>query len=88
MAIRAQHNGVIGGLVPHSIPHGVAILQYADGTILCLHDDLTKARNMKLLLYMYEQMSGLKINFEISDVILIGEIIGWLLSMLQFLAVN
>jgi hypothetical protein len=48
--------------VPHLIPKGVAILQYADDTILCLQNDLVKARNVKLILYLYEQMSGLKIN--------------------------
>jgi hypothetical protein len=31
-----------------------------------------KARNAKLLLYIYEQMSGLKINFDKIDVILVG----------------
>ena len=30
------------------------------------------ARNMKLLLYLYEMMSGLKINFEKSEVLLIN----------------
>jgi hypothetical protein len=30
------------------------------------------ARNAKLLLYLYKQMSGLKINFDKSEVILIG----------------
>jgi hypothetical protein len=72
MIIRAQQNDVIGGLVPHLIPKGVAILQYADDTILCLQNDLVKARSVKLILYMYEHMSGLKINFEKSEVILIG----------------
>jgi hypothetical protein len=31
-----------------------------------------KARNFKILLYLYEQMSGLKINFEKSEVMLVG----------------
>jgi hypothetical protein len=31
-----------------------------------------KARHVKLLLYLYEQMSGLKINFEKSEILLIG----------------
>jgi hypothetical protein len=42
---------------------GVAILQYVDDTIFCLKDDMDNARNVKLLLYLYEMMSGLKINF-------------------------
>jgi hypothetical protein len=58
--------------VEHLIQKGVAILQYADDTILCLQDNIDKARYVKLLLYVYEQMSGLKINFEKSEVIVIG----------------
>jgi hypothetical protein len=54
------------------IPYGVAILQYADDTIVCLDHDLSKARNMKLLLYMFEQLSGLKINFDESEILMIG----------------
>jgi len=45
------------------IPHGVAILQYADDTIIYLEEDYENARNMKILLYIYEIMTGLKINF-------------------------
>jgi len=57
------------GLVPQYVDGGIAILQYADDTILCLQEDEENARNMKFLLYMYEQMSGLKINFEKSEVL-------------------
>jgi hypothetical protein len=39
---------------------------------MCLQNDLEKARNVKLLLYIFEQMSGLKINFEKSELILVG----------------
>jgi hypothetical protein len=59
MIIRGQQNDMVGGLIGHLIPKGIAILQYADDTILCLKDDLSMARNTKLLLYLYEQMSGL-----------------------------
>jgi hypothetical protein len=34
--------------------------------------NVEKARNFKILLYLYEQMSGLKINFEKSEVMLVG----------------
>jgi hypothetical protein len=61
MVIRAQQNNLVTGLIDNLIPHGIAILQYSDDTILCLSHDVKKARNMKLLLYMFEQMSGLKI---------------------------
>jgi hypothetical protein len=32
---------------------------------------LVKARNLKMLLYLFEKMSGLKTNFEKSDVLTI-----------------
>lgn len=54
------------------IPKGVAILQYADDTILCLENSIEMARNVKLLLYLYEIMSGLKINFLKSEVVMIN----------------
>jgi hypothetical protein len=41
-------------------------------TQLCLENNMEKERNVKLLLYIYEQMSGLNINFEKSEVLLIG----------------
>jgi hypothetical protein len=45
---------------------------HSNDTIMCLQPSLEKARNMKLLLYMYEQMAGFKINFKKSEVVLIG----------------
>jgi hypothetical protein len=73
MMIKAQHNGLVIGLISNLIPTGVAILQYADDTIICLKNDLEKARNVKLLLYFFEIMSGLRINFDKSEVMMIGE---------------
>ena len=72
MVKMAQYNGLLCGLAENLIPKGVAILQYADDTIICLKNDVEKARNMKLLLYLYEVMSGLKINFGKSEVILVN----------------
>jgi len=73
MVNMAQGNDLIEGLVPEYVHKGVAILQYADDTIICLKESLDNARNMKLLLYLYENMSGLKINFTKSEVILISQ---------------
>jgi hypothetical protein len=67
MIHKAQENGLIKGLAEEYVPQGVAVLQYADDTILCLQDDLESTHNMKLLLCLYEKMSGLKINFEKSE---------------------
>jgi hypothetical protein len=71
MITRAQKNNLITVLISNLIPNGVAVLQYADDTIICLEHDLEKARNMKLLLYMFEQLSGLKINFDKSEILMV-----------------
>ena len=71
MVRQAQSNNILCGLADNLIPKGVAILQYADDTIICIKDDVDMARNLKLLLYLYELMSGLKINFGKSEVIMI-----------------
>jgi hypothetical protein len=63
---------LITGLVDHIIPHGVAILQYADDTIVFLKNNMEEAVNMKLLLYIYEMMAGLNINFNKSEVMMIN----------------
>ena len=72
MVRQAQRNGLITGLAANLFSHRVVILQYADDTIICLKEDIDIARNMKLLLYIYELMSGLKINFSKSEVIVIN----------------
>jgi hypothetical protein len=66
----AQQNDLVVGLADNIITKGVAMLQYVDDTILLIQDDLEHARNLKLLLYLFEAMSGLKINFEKSEVML------------------
>ena len=58
------------GAIPHLVERGLSILQYADDTILFLEHDLAKAVNLKLVLSVFEQLSGLKINFHKSEVFL------------------
>jgi hypothetical protein len=60
---RAKQDGQVGGLIPHLVEGGLSILQYADDTILFLEHDIQKAGNMKLILCLFEELSGLKINF-------------------------
>lgn len=69
----AQENNLITGLAVDYVEHGVAVLQYADDTILCLKDEVEVARNTKLLLYLFEEMSGLKINFDKSEVVMVKD---------------
>ena len=53
MIHNAQDAGLITGLADHLIDKGVAVLQYADDTILFIQDDVESARNLKLLLYIF-----------------------------------
>jgi hypothetical protein len=55
------------------VEDGLSILQYADDTILFMEHDIEKARNMKLILCAFEELSGLKINFHKSEIFCFGE---------------
>jgi hypothetical protein len=69
----AQQNNLNQGLVPKYVDNGVAVLQFANDTILCLQDDRNQAANLKLLLYLYEDMSGLKIDFSKSEIVMVSQ---------------
>jgi hypothetical protein len=71
MIQQAQFAGLITGLVPHLIDNGVVILQYTDDIILLIQDDMEQIIHLKLILYMFEAMSGLKINFLKSEVMMV-----------------
>ena len=70
---RAKREGHIEGVIPHLLDGGLSILQYADDTILFMDHDLDKARNLKLILCAFEQLSGLKINFHKSEIFCFGD---------------
>ena len=59
-------------MVSHLILEGVTHLQYADDTIVMveLNDDCIA--NLKFILLCFEAVSGLKINFSKSEVIVTG----------------
>jgi hypothetical protein len=59
-------------VIPHLVDDGLSILQYADDTIIFPDHDLEQAKNLKLLLGAFEQLSGLKINFHKSEVFCYG----------------
>jgi hypothetical protein len=70
---RAKEDGQIQGLIPHLVEDGLSILQYADDTILFLEHDLDQAKNLKIILCAFEQLSGLKINSHKSELFCYGE---------------
>ena len=65
---RAKDDGQIRGVIPNFLDGGLSILQYADDTIIFIDHDLEQAKNLKLLLCAFEQVSGLKINFHKSEI--------------------
>jgi hypothetical protein len=60
-------------VVPHLVDGELSILQYADDTIMFMKHDFNKARNLKLILPMFEQLLGLKINFHKSELFCFGD---------------
>jgi hypothetical protein len=69
----AKLNGQIQGVVLHLVDNGLSILQYADDTLIFMGDNLDKAKNLKLLLCAFEQLSGLNINFHKSEIFYFDE---------------
>jgi hypothetical protein len=51
---RAKKEGQIAVVIPHLADNGLSILQYAYDMILFMEHDIEKAKNMKLLLSVFE----------------------------------
>jgi hypothetical protein len=51
----------------------VSILRNVDDTIIFMEHDLEKAVNMNLILYIFEQLSGLKVNFHKRKILCFGQ---------------
>jgi hypothetical protein len=69
----AKADGQVDGLIPHLVDEVISILQYADDTIIFMEHNLEKALNMKLIVCIFEELSGLKINFHESEVFCFGK---------------
>jgi hypothetical protein len=72
LILRAKEAEQIHRVVLHLVDEGLSVFQYADDTIVFMDNDLERAKNMKLLLYAFEQLSGLKINFYKSELFCYG----------------
>jgi hypothetical protein len=70
--MKAARVNLIFGLLPSVDSGGIVSLQYADDTLLFLKDDLDKAANLKWLLVCFEQLSGMKINYDKSNLLVVG----------------
>ena len=69
----AKDDGQVEGVIPHLVDSGLSILQYANDTVIFMSHDMGKAINMKFLLCVFEQLSGLKINFHKSEIFCFGK---------------
>jgi hypothetical protein len=67
MLMKVISSNLISGLCPDLYPGGVISLQYADDTILFLDNDVEKAKNLKKTLVCFEQVSGIRINYNKSE---------------------
>ena len=70
--VRATQCGHISPVVSHLLPEGVSHLQYADDTIIMVELDDACIANLKFILLCFEAVSGLKINFSRSEVLVTG----------------
>jgi len=68
----AKEKGLLTGLLPELVEGGLTHLQYADDTILFVQNSEQDITNLKFLLYCYEELSGMKINYSKSEVFTIG----------------
>jgi hypothetical protein len=68
----AKNAGHLSGLVPHLVDAGITHVQYAEDTVLFLDLSNDSITNMKFLLYCYEAISGLKINFQKREIFVFG----------------
>jgi hypothetical protein len=72
MLENAKKSGQIKGLMRHLIEGGITHLQYADDTVIFMEMEEQTVVNVKFLLYCFENMSGLKINYQKSEVYVRG----------------
>lgn len=69
----AKVSGNISGLVGHTVTEGGVIhLQYTNDTMIMVERSELDIINLKFLLLLFEAMPGLKINFDKSEVVVMG----------------
>jgi hypothetical protein len=71
-ALPLIRSGHIHGVIPHLLPGGITHLKYADETMILIQKDDMSVTNLKFLLFCFKLLSGLKINYHKSEVIVMG----------------
>ena len=69
MLEKAARGGLIKGLLTDFTPNGIISLQYTDDTIIFSDCEESHLRNLKCCLCLFEQISGMRINFHKTEVI-------------------
>jgi hypothetical protein len=69
MLARASDKGLIRGLMRNFRPQEILTLQHADDTLLFASSDDECIRNLKIILMLFEKVSGMRINFHKSELI-------------------
>jgi hypothetical protein len=68
MLDKASAKGHIKGVLGELIPRGITHIQYADDTVIMIDGSVNSITNLKLVLYCFEWLTGLKINYHKSEV--------------------
>ena len=69
---KAVNKGHIRGVLNNLLPGGISHIQYADDTVILIDGTEQSIRNLKLILYYFEWLSGLRINYHKSEVFVFG----------------
>jgi hypothetical protein len=69
MLVKVAQKKLISGLLQMYRDGGVFSLQYTDDTLLFIKNDVRQAHNLKWLLSIFEHLSGMRINFNKSDLV-------------------
>ena len=70
---KAKAAGHIKGIVSQLVGgNRISLLEYADDTIIMVEGSQSDISNLKFLLLCFQQMSGLRINFDKSEVMVLG----------------
>lgn len=65
---KAVNKGHIKGVLTNLLPEGISHIQYADDTVIMIDGSDISIRNLKLIRYCFEWLTGLKINYHKSEV--------------------
>jgi len=60
---KAVDRGHIRGVLTDLLPRGISHIKYADDTVIMIDGSDQSIRNLKLIFYCFEWLTGLKINF-------------------------